>query len=103
MNKVSVEAVKFTMAGVRHLRRSYQIRETARILGVHEDTVRNRLKKPKPKKQYKRRAARVVSNGIEIAVSLTDDEIAAAALVPDDDVIKALREHMGAELDEVAA
>jgi hypothetical protein len=99
MTKINAEAVKFALASVSRLKPRHQIPEAARILGVHENTVRNRLKK---KKRYTRRRREIASNGVEIAIELSDEEIAAGVPLPefDDNLLAALREHMGADMPE---
>jgi hypothetical protein len=94
MTKLTLEAVKAAMASVSRLKPRHQIPEAARILGVHDDTVRRKLKKG-PKRQHTRRPLEVLSNGIEIPV----DDVPAVygPIDPDDDVMNALREHMGDE------
>jgi hypothetical protein len=104
MTKITVEAVKFAMAQVRQLKPRHQIPAAARILGVHPDTVRDRLKKKGPKKQYARRKPRVerppgwpVFGYVDEktpSVPLTDEERASTQL---------LIEHMGDELAEWTA
>lgn len=97
MTKLTTEAVKFALAQVRQLKKRHQIPAAARILGVHEDTVRRRLKKKGPKRQYTRRPREILSNGIEIAV---DVPAVYGPIDPDDMVLAALREHMGDEWPE---
>jgi hypothetical protein len=96
MTKITIEAVKFAMAQVRQLKCRHQIPAAARILGVHPDTIRNRLKKKGQKKQRKPRVDRppgwpVFAYIDEDAPSLplTEEEHASTAL---------LIEHMGDEL-----
>jgi hypothetical protein len=97
MTKVTVEEAKFAMAQVRKLKPRHQIPAAARILGVHEGTIRNRLKKKGPKKQYKRRIREITSNEIERVVDVPDIRL---KFDPNDMVIAALRDLMGDEMPE---
>jgi hypothetical protein len=100
MTKVSTEAVKFAMAQVRQLKPRHQIPAAARILGVCEGTVRNRLKKKGPKKQYTRRKRIERPPGWPAIDYLDEDAPSVPLTEADESVMAALREHMGDEMPE---
>jgi transcription initiation factor TFIIIB Brf1 subunit/transcription initiation factor TFIIB len=99
MTKVTTEAVKFVMASARQLKRRHQIPAVARILGVCEGTIRNRLKKKGPKKQYARRKRVERPPGWPAIAYLDEDAPSVPLTEADNAVMAALIEHMGDELD----
>jgi predicted transcriptional regulator len=104
MTKVTVEAVKFAMASVRQLKTRHQIPAAARLLGVCEGTIRNRLKKKGPKRQYARRKPRVKRPPGWPAIAYIDENAPSVPLTEEEHASTALLiEHMGDELAEFAA
>jgi hypothetical protein len=102
MTKVTVEAVKFAMASVRQLKPRHQIPTVARILGVCEGTIRNRLKKKGQKKQYTRRKPRVDRPPGWPVFAYIDEDTPSRPLTEEEHASTALLiEHMGDEMPEL--
>jgi hypothetical protein len=97
MTKISTEGLKFALTSVSRLKRRHQMPAAAKLLDCHQSTIRNRLKKKGPKKQYKRRRREITSNEIERVV---DVPAICVQFDPEDKVFVALAAHMGDEMPE---